>query len=171
MTSPERYFFDVPVYRLPEDKYYREMEQHVDRTLFPPEDSLSNSLREMDISGAVDNTALRGHIAKKYGGCWLFNEIVGYIRLFFLGSQVRGEYFAIGQQRMHRTRHKIFELKSLKLAPEVEIVDLTSNAAIFSAVLEYLSHCRKELKGRHIDSTSFEEFGRFVDWQSFLHLT
>lgn len=169
MTSAERYFFDVPVYRLSEERYYRDMAQHIDDALFPPEDRLSNTLRELDRINPSKNDALRGHIAIKYGGSWQFNEIVGYIRLFFLGSQVRGEYFAIGQKRICRTRRKIFELKSLNLVPEVEISDFTSNAAILAAVLEYLSNCRKKLKGRHVDSEIFANLSRFIDWQSVLH--
>lgn len=168
MTSAERYFFDVPVYRLSEERYYRDMAQHIDDVLFPPEDQLSNTLRELDRINPNENDALRGHIAKKYGGSWQFNEIVGYIRLFFLGFQVRGEYFTIGQKNICRTRRKIFELKSLNLAPEVEISDFTSNAAILAAVMEYLSNCRKELKGKHVDSEMFVNLSRFIDWQAFL---
>lgn len=168
MTSAERHIFDVPVYRLPEERYYRDMEQHIDGVLFPPKEQLSNTLRELDRINPSENDAARGHIATKYGGSWQFNEIVGYIRLFFLGSQVRGEYFAIGQKRIYRTRRKIFVLKSLNLTPEIEICDLTSNAAILDAVLEYLSNCRKELKGRHIDSELLDNLGRFIDWRSVL---
>lgn len=168
MTYAERHFFDVPVYRLCEERYYRDMEQHIDNVMFPPEDQLSNALREMDRINPSENDAARGHVATKYGGSWQFNEIVGYIRLFFLGSQVRGEYYASGQKRICRTRRKIFQLKSLNLAPEIEIGDLTSNVAILDAVLEYLSHCRKELKGRYVDSELLDNLGPFIDWQSVL---
>jgi hypothetical protein len=35
------------------------------------------------------------HLEMRYGGPWNFNEIIGFIRLHFLGSQIRGEYFAV----------------------------------------------------------------------------
>lgn len=168
MKTAERNFFDVPVYRVSEEKYYQDMRQHIDKVLFPPEDPFSNTLRELDRTKPNENSFIRSHLAEKYGGCWQFNEIVGYIRLFFLGNQVRGEYYVIGQKSTRRTRHKVFEQKLMKLAPDVDISDVTSNANIFDAVLEYLSLCRNALKRRHIDSTLLEQLGRYVDWQSLI---
>jgi len=31
------------------------------------------------------------HAFRKFGGAWNFNEIVGFVRLYVLGSQIRGE--------------------------------------------------------------------------------
>lgn len=168
MTSPERYFFDIPVYRLSEDQYYRELSRHVENALFPASDPTSAAMRERDIAHPQENISMRAHLARKYGGCWLYNEIIGYIRLFFLGSQVRGEYFCISQKRLARTRHKVFEQKSLKLVPERDIPDITSNSTIFNAVLQYLADCRTELRRRHVDSSLLEEVGPYIDWRSLL---
>lgn len=168
MRTPERYFYDVPVYRLEEERYVDDLNRHIESTLFPDSDPLSSTLRERDRLNPSENSSFRDHIADKYGGCWLYNEIVGYIRLFFLGSQVRGEYFAISQRRAFRTRHKTFVLKSLKLAPERQIPNTTANLSIFEAVLQYINDCRKELPRRHIDSRLLEAVGPHVDWQALL---
>ena len=125
-------------------------------------------MRERDITHPNENTSIRVHLARKDGGDWLYNEIVGYIRVFILGSQVRGEYFGISQKHICRTRHKIFELKYLKLVPERDISDVTSSAAIFKIALEYLADCRKELRSRHIDSSLFEEIGPHIDLKGFI---
>ena len=47
----------LPVYRLPEEQYYRERNAYVDRLLEP------TGNREMDDS-------FRGHLEKIYGGPW-----------------------------------------------------------------------------------------------------
>lgn len=78
-------------------------------------------------------------VPTKFGGGGMYNEMIEFIRFFFLGSQVRGEYYCSGQKRICRTRTKTFELKSLTLALEIEISDLTSNAVIFEAVLAYFT--------------------------------
>lgn len=156
------------MYRLPEQRYCCELTHYVDRTLFPLNDPLSRAMQERDIAHPNENAAMRGHLARKYGGGWLYNEVVGYIRLFVLDSQVRGEYFGTSQKRTRRTRHKVFELKSLKLVPERDIPDVTSSVAIFKTVLEYLADCRKELKPKYIDSSLLEELGPHIDWKEFI---
>lgn len=166
MKAAERYFCDVPVYRVEEDRYLDELIRHTEKILFPADDPLSATLRERDRLYPTENEPLRAHIAFKYGGCWQYNEIVGYIRLFFLGSQIRGDYFGISQQRAIRTRHKVFVLKSLKVAPEREIPAGASSEAIFEVVLQYLAECRAELPQRYVDSRLLEEVGPHINWQA-----
>ena len=83
---------------------------------------------------------------KSYGGAWLYNEIIGYIRLHFLETQVRGEYYAIRRQRIVKTRRKTLEFRTWKLAPEREIPNSASTEIIYSIVLEYIHACRTELE-------------------------
>ena len=87
---------DVPVYRLPEAEYYRQREAYVNEAVHP---------------GSHAETYMRDHMSDVFGGCWSFNEIVGYIRLHFLGGQIRGEYFGVAAKRIVRTRRKRFEYK------------------------------------------------------------
>jgi uncharacterized protein Usg len=89
---------------------------------------------------------LKNHLINRYGGAWNFNEIKGYIRLHFLETQIRGEYWGVNAKRIIRTRKKIFEFKDWKLAPEIEIHPESDSMSIYSKILEYLDDCRKELK-------------------------
>ena len=43
---------------------------------------------------------MQEHYYQKYGP-WYFNEIIGYLRLHFLGSQVRGEYFGSKKKKLY----------------------------------------------------------------------
>ena len=54
-------------------------------------------------------------------GTWRFNEIIGYVRLYFRGSQVLGEYYAVKRSRHVLTRHKTLIRRTHKLGPEHQI--------------------------------------------------
>lgn len=98
-----------------------------------------------------------------YGGDWEFNEIIGHIKLFFMGSQVRGEYWSTEPRRKVRTRRKKFEFRAHKLVSECEIRIKTS-AGVLAAIEDYLSRCKIKLKYRHIDLREFESLKDHVNW-------
>ena len=138
MTSvPLRFFYDTPVYRLAEDRYYRDRNAYVE-ALYPEGDPLRDLLMSKN----------RRFHEDAYGGAWLFYEIIGYIRLHFLGTQVRGEYFAVQRKRIVRTRCKQLKYQTWNLASEREIPSSASSEQIYLIVLEYIDACRKELKHR-----------------------
>ncbi len=165
MSTGSRYFFDVPVYRLGEEKYYAEMNHHIEDVLFPPTSRGSETQRERDREKPEENAGIRGALARSYGGCWRYNEIIGYIRLHFLGTQIRGEWYSVKRKRIVRTRTKTLEYRHWKLAPEIEVPDDATSSEIFELVLDYVVACRKELKGRYIDSEMLEFLGPHIDWQ------
>lgn len=167
MVAP-RYFYDIPVYRLPAERYYRERDEYMDRVLFPEGSPDTQSRREREAADPNCYLAMRDHLQRTYGGCWDFNEIIGYIRLHFLGSQVRGEYFAVRRKHVVRTRTRVLEYCTWKLAPEVEIPYPFTSEGIHGAILDYLTACRKELPRRYVDTELFEALGKHVDWLGFM---
>jgi hypothetical protein len=159
-----RYFFDLPVYRIDRETYYRQRERHIDAILFPPDSDYSEELRKREKEDPSINVGIRDHLQRSYGGCWEFNEIVGYIRLHFLGSQVRGEYFAVRKKRIVRTRNKVLEYLTWKLAPEVDVGYPFTSATVLAAIRRYIEDCKKEVPGRFIDTKRFDAIADFVDW-------
>ena len=159
-----RYFYDIPVYRLPDAKYYRERDAYIEDVIYPKDSPFNEALRAKEAADPNCNIAIRDHLQRSYGGCWQFNEIIGYIRLHFLGSQVRGEYFAVSKKRIVRTRTKTLEYHTWKLAPEEDIPYPFTNQGIYTTIVEYLSACRKELPGRYVDTEIFEIIGPHVNW-------
>ncbi len=108
---------------------------------------------------------IRGHFEKAYGGGWRYNEIIGYIGLHFLGSQVRAEYYGVNRRRIVRTRTRQLEYRTWKLAPEVEIPRDATDSDIFAAVREYVEACRGEVKGRFIDDSELATLGLYINWR------
>lgn len=161
----ETYFFDLPVYRLARDEYYEKEERIVSDQISYISNSLPGyQIPEITVMGIND----RQH--KKHGP-WDFNEIIGYIRLFFLGTQIRGEYFSAEKKRNPLSRYKVFTLRALKLAPEITIssFEAATNDEIFEIIKEYISDCKNELKnGRVIDDKILMNIGPHIDWRSLL---
>ncbi len=166
MSGPERYLYDIPVYRLPEKRYYQEMNAYIDGVLVPNGTPDREVLLEESRHNQSRDVWFRGHLGKSYGGMWRYNEIIGYICLHFLGSQVRGEYYDVNKKRIVRTRRKVLEYRTWKLAPEREIWDSSSSEKIYAVMLQYLNDCREELPRRYVDSSLFEEIGPYVDWKA-----
>ena len=163
-----KYFYDLPVYRVARDHYYKERAEHIENVIFPLAGKNNDALRKLESEKPGLNDFLRNHLEKSYGGQWEFNEVIGYIRLHFLGTQVRGEYYAPSKKRIVRTRTKTLEFQTWKLAPEVDIELPVTNTTIRKAISEYIEACRKEVPRRFIDTGLFEAVSPHVDWLSFL---
>jgi hypothetical protein len=158
-------FFDLPVYRIGEEKYLEDRDSFVSRSLAAYGVTSGESF---DHRGQEHQPLLverRARLEKLFGGCWRFNETIGYIRLHFLGCQVRGEYYSVSRKRIIKTRKKQFEFQTWKLAPEIDFNDDATSDAIFSCIMDYVADCRRELPGRYIDDGSLRALGPFLDWR------
>jgi len=155
----DEYFLVVPVYRVKEDKYYSDMESDFEKLISST----------WDVDFRKNNPDLvknwKSSHQSSYGGGWEFNEIVGYIKLYFLGTQVRGEYWATIPKRKVRTRRKQLEYKTHKLAAEIEIREQTQEG-IIKAVEEYIDRCKREIKNRHLDQREFNNLKSHINWLS-----
>jgi hypothetical protein len=162
------YFCDIPVYRLKEDRYYQEMGSFIEKQMYPgpPEQDAMN--RDFYSKNPDQEVSFRDHLRLQFGGAWPYNEIIGYIQLHFLGTRIRGEYWQVKAKRIQRTRRKMFEWRTWKLAAETEIPGEATSPEIFALVLEYLDDCAKELKGRYIDASRLKTIGPYVDWRALL---
>lgn len=164
------YFFDLSIYRLERDKYYKQRDAYIENVLFPPDSPYSVERRAKEKTEPGTYVAMRDHLERSYGGCWEFNEIISYIRLHFLGIQVRGEHFGVSRKRVVRTRTKTLEYQTWKLAPEVNIQFPISQVSVLNAIREYIQDCRKELPGKYIDASMFEAIAVRTDWLTFFRL-
>lgn len=142
-------FFDLPVYRLSEKEYEAEFRQFLRR--FP---------------GASSDSVRREYLRRSFGGSWLFNEIVGHIRLHFVGSQVRGSLWIVDKKRIVKTRKKCVSCRTLKVAPEVDLPMHGNNAQFYDAIQRYIQRARESLPLLHIDTSVFDRIGPFIDWKA-----
>ncbi len=164
------YFFDIPVYRLSSEKYYEELDTYKNKHLYDGWNEEDKKLKKQFYEKYPERKAnFEEHFFKKFGGQWEFNEIIGYIKLYSVGTQIRGEYFQIDKKRIIKTRKKVFEWKCDKLVPEIAFYEGDTNTVIFDKICNYLEDCRKELKYRYLDLDNFVKIGKYLDWQELLN--
>jgi hypothetical protein len=157
------FFFEIPVYRLSEEKYYKDMDDHINKHELFQKSMDPFYQRNPDLkSQYMDYTK------KKFGGMWLYNEIIGYIRLCVSGSQILGWYCQNAAKKQCKTRKKQFEYVTYKLTPELDLPWDVNSEDIYLVLLEYLKNCKNELRNRFIDSSNFEKIGPFVDWKKLI---
>ena len=162
----EYYFYDVPVYRLSRERYYKDMDNFINKNMSSGSVRHRKLMEEFYKNEPSQKNAAEERLRQSYGGAWEYNEIIGFIRLYFFGTQIRGEYWGVNSQRVTKTRKKTFEYKTLKLASEIDIHHEPNSPSIFFRILEYLDQCQKELKGRYFDISHLKTIGRYVDWKS-----
>jgi hypothetical protein len=152
--------FDVPVYRLSQPEYEAKQEQYVRQNLAEGEPY-------PDSKGKL---WWQTRFAENYGGFWQFNEIIGFIRLFFYGTQIRGEYWRVNAKRLVRTRNKTFVFRELNVTFGEQIPPRSSNKRIFNLILKYLKRAESDcfFRGQFIDTSILEYIGPYVDWKSLL---
>lgn len=159
----QNHFFDIPVYRLKEEQYYAERDAYIQSTMYPS--PMHKQFLDRNPEHKIRNQA---YFEKKFGGAWCYNEIIGWIELYLLGSQIRGEFWQVDVKRIVRSRKKTFEWQTHKLAPEIEIPYKAKNTEIFDLINKYLLNCQKELKNRYLDTGKFSILGPHIDWRSLL---
>jgi len=162
------YFFDIPIYRLPKEKYYKERDDYLKKNIYSGSKEHNEIKKQLYEKCPQQEAYIKSHLIQKYGGAWNYNEIIGWIKLHFLGNQIRGEFWYVIAKKICLTRKKIFEWKDWKLAPEIEIPDDADNKKIFSLIKEYISDCKKEkeLKNRYVDTSLIDTIGPYIDWRS-----
>lgn len=156
------YLFDIPIYWCQQHKFDAEYDlklaQHLSefekRSGIPLNDNLRMSLTD---------SFWRNYIAP-----WRFNQIVGYIRLYWLGSQLRGELWFMNAKRAGRQlTKKQFSLKDR--AFELHVGPEQSCGEIFQCICQKLRAFEKNGQRRlFLDWEQFENIGRFVDWRSLM---
>jgi hypothetical protein len=162
-------FLDLPVYRIDEDAYYEARADFADRLMTEHPLPTTPHKPSAAVKLSPQDARMQEHLYRSFGGSWRYNEIVGYLRLHFLGSQVRAEYWRVEVKRIVRTRRKQIEFRDWKLAPETELPMEGSSEEIFRAVLEHVEDCRKELGKLHLDSSALDTLGPYINWRGLLH--
>jgi len=165
----ETFIFDVPIYRIEEASYYADRKSYVDAHLYEhPEQSRSEReafYREYPDKKIRDSD----YHQRQYGGPWRFNDVIGYIRLYLDGYQVRGQLWYVNVKRvLRKPRHKRLFCKNTRFGIPCDISPQSSNREIFNQIMQYLDSVRPRFKNRFIDSALLETVGPYVDWKSLI---
>jgi len=163
--APERYLFDLAIYRISEKKfierYSADLERYYDST-WPGQ---GRNAVPQELQESVD-----GHFWENYGMPWRFNQVVGWLRIYTLGSQVRGELWFTEATRLVRRRSpppmrwrgKAFELHTF--------IEETSEEIFLNVRAEIEREIRALGRRRIVvDLECFENVAPRLDWKELLH--
>lgn len=147
MMLKTKELFELPVYRLEEDKYNQSLCEHIN-----------------------NNLAMSAEYSKKsFGGDWQYNEIIGFLRFYVSGkSQIRCEYWETDTQKKVKTRKKQFVMNSDSYCAQ-NFNPSASNEELKNTIIECIAHCKGRLnKNRYVDERLFRGIFDYIDWSSLL---
>jgi hypothetical protein len=161
----ERYFFEIAVYSRKEDSFYAEFGKIKKKHL----DELYIKSGRISRDQAPDTYAWAEESLFKEYGCWRYNQAIGWIRLYVLGTQIRGTYYFVEAKQIRllmKNKKFVWRGKAFELSfyPEDSSIKIYNEVR---AELESL-HNEKFLKGRHIDLEAFYGVGEFINWRKLM---
>jgi hypothetical protein len=160
MPGPERYFFEIPIYRCPIDRHTKEMEKDKLDWLEPSQE-VKNSHPEYFCHAKRFWESHRWYP-------WRYNEVIGWLRLFVFGSQIRGElWYTKAKCILPKPKKLMFSRGDVFLRgfhprqTDTEILtELTAELVKFQK--------SKRLKGRFLDLECFFSIAPSVRWRKLL---
>jgi hypothetical protein len=160
MSGPERYFFEIPIYRCPIDKHTREMERD--------KYNWARELRESENPVPECIASAQRHWENTQWYPWRYNEVVGWLRLYVMDRQVRGELWYVRAKRLvPRPKKPMF------LAGEVFLTGFhprQTDKDILSELRAELFDFQKSkrMKGRFLDLECFSCIAPSICWRRLL---
>ena len=163
----KHHLFEIHVYRLTEEAYSKKQNEYVIKQVgdYDSEKLLFQSVKPEGGEEARRKINEASYWFGEFGGGWRYNEIIGYIRVYKYGSQVRAEYWQNDVKRIVKTRKKKFVTKNRKLVPEISI----KNGDIGEAIELCVNECKNKLKNRYLDLGTYDLVLRHVNWKSVLN--
>ncbi len=157
----EQYIFDIPIYRCSIEKHTQELNDAKTKKLQNLIDIHGHEVKKSKSYEWVGND-----FDRKEWYPWRYNEVIGWIRLYTIGSQVRGELWFTNAKRIRRDlkRKKIYYIGKVF---ERFFHKGHSSIEIFQIIYEELLSQKKvsPIKGRYLDMKMFCRTGKLIDWK------
>ncbi len=156
----EQHFFEIPIYRTSQERFNQECGSNLKRHL----EKLQLSAFACEPTPEILLPAQQ-RFWETYGGPWQYNQVIGWIRLYVLGSQIRGDLWKMTGKRLQRKSRnqinrvgKIFEIDFTPDESSEEI-----HAKIEAELKQVQNGCAK--KKQVLDLQCFRTIATCVDWR------
>jgi hypothetical protein len=157
----ELIFFELPIYRTSEEEFYREVQKFIDKQF----SNLNDFSKDFLQNNSEEKLGWEQGQRKEYGSIWEYNDIIGYIKLFFYGTQVRGGYWSVTAKRIVKTNKKDFICKDWSFGPAISVHRENDSLGVCNRIIELIDYFKKELKKRFIDTSKFDAISPYIDWK------
>jgi hypothetical protein len=164
----DKYVFEVGIYRQTEAafeaKFERDLAKHIAEIEAAPMPSPvppSSELQEK----------MKFAFRHKYPCPWRYNELVGFIRVYVLDDQIRGEKWVIDSmehgKRYDRRAKKVFRCRHDAFT--MLIFEHQDNEALGREIRRHLIEAGKEVReGAFADTEAFDNLSPFIDWRGLI---
>jgi len=156
----ERYFFEIAIYRTRRERFNKKYDSDL-QSYLEQSQKLSGFIRDIDNTRIHDKQSFW----ENYGGPWQYNQIVGWIRLYILGSQLRGDLWMMTGKRLYRKSRNQIQLVGKVF--ETDITPDESSTQIRTKLEQELEYLQKKLckKKRFLDLECFQCLAPNIDWR------
>ena len=161
----ENYFVEIPIYHSSEDEYNKATECHINQEMARAYQPFG--ITEEDAPESFKR--FREYLWKEHGGVWRYNGIIGFLRLYIVGMQIRGETWFVDAKRVSRQMRRKFFIHTGKTF-EIHVSCDAKNHQILQQILAAIQEAQKSkpLKGRYLDLSSFQTIASHVDWRALM---
>ena len=161
ITVDGKTLFELPIYRVSEEQYYKSFSEHYEKRKIPH----NNLLYE---------ESLNQNLRKDFGGDWKYNEIVGYLRFYKYvdySIYINCFYYKVNKKRITKTRTKQF-IPIDDTLYKIIIIYLYDNQQIAKKITEMVDWCSTlpAVHKRYIDREIFDNTVNCIDWRVLLEL-
>ena len=165
-----KYFFEIPIYRCTYENFVSDLDKL--------EKKICEELEPM-YKGSPEKLKEVKKITYEYKSYpYEYNEVIGWIKLYIMGSQIRGEYYFETNPNDPRETKKRFNKGIRKKrfgfygkAFELSINKESNSNDISALLLERIKELNKTnqlFKKRYIDIRQLESITHFIDWKTLI---
>jgi hypothetical protein len=157
MTA-NNHFLEIPVYRSTWNAHTEAMNRKRDAYCAGAGGGLSLETRKR----------VEQHFDEQKWSCWEYNDVIGWLRVFWLDWQLRGEYHWVREKRILLGGQRRFQW--FGKAFEAFVYEDATSADIFALLQRLIAEWSREapVRGRHVDTRALERIGPHIDWRSFI---
>jgi len=152
----DRYIFEVLIYRIKEIDFDTKYE--IDRKEYHKK-YMVNKIKDDDVKSLLEK-----QFWENYGGPWLYNQVIGAIRILIDGIQIIGELWLSGKSRYTR----IMKNKRIYLcgtAFEMGVFKEMTNNDIYQEVRKRILDSIPKKRNLVIDVECFDNISKYIDWR------
>jgi len=161
----QRYFFEIGIYSHSPEIFYQQQQEGLEQHLAWLTQKSGGLTRE-----EVPDSFARSEedFLRRYGG-WRYTQAIGWIRLYILGTQIRGEIWIVTAKKISLFMNKK-KFEHYGKAFEISIYKNKSSIEIYNEINSILIVISKEepFKGHYIDLEAFRNIGPFINWHELL---
>lgn len=158
ITLDGKTLFELPIYRVSEDTYYKDFGEYYEK-------------RKISHNDPLYEESLNQNLLKEYGGQWKYNEIIGYLRFYKYANDIRCFYYRVNKKKIIKTRNKQF-IPIDDTIYKITIKSSYDNQRIAKEMIEMVNSCSTllDINKRYIDRDFFDNIVNCIDWQVLIGL-